>query len=820
MAKSTDPDLSKPLFTDWNSFAFWLERKPNDWVVSLAMRSALRAGVLLWLVRQPYMLGRDVEELLLQSHRALFILHSTSGDNTQRQRAAAYAINASNAATNAATAANAAYAAYVPAAYAANAAAYAANAAANAANAGKAANARSAASNAVANAGKAANATANAAATAAANADANAAWTELEQDAQYLTLGVKRSDLLSSPLWREWPSWVDQRFKAAREEEWAQSPFNLWLAWYRLVLLGEPTDTVIAPNAALDLAFAADAFWTPDLKRSPEQIMREICERVGWDWEKTEIEPLPQVEDHTAVQTETFNTDVQGDAPADEDGLERRPFARALANRIKAFPRPEGGNGLAINLHAPWGEGKTSVLKMIEAELARSANDETGKDWIVVHFNAWDHEGRRPPWWAMLETVYRDLRTGLKFGRSQLIVGVQWARWSFMGNQFPMVAATLAALLFAFIVSRLELGSDAWKIATSVMTGFLTLGGAAFLFARGLVFGAKQYAEHHEVMTRDPLGRVRKQFANLINCADRPVCIMIDDLDRCDADFVVDLLEGIQTAFRHDDVVYVVAADRKWIKAAFEHRYKTAFGQVEGLGQPLGYLFLDKIFQDSAPLPIPPEAVQIAYWNRVIGQEALTLAERQEEAETLAKTEAEAKAELSSATTAEEVSNRLGGVLSDKDRSDVEKRAWRNTAYESVVQSAEIERAAQHGLKDLHAIIPFNPRALKRLANTLTLRIAEEVRAGRRVHEKALARWVVVEFSFPELADLLTAHPDWVKHVLQQEQHDPKGSVPDALKPYLGVQAIVDIFSKTDEGLGEETMLKLEDVRIITQGQV
>jgi hypothetical protein len=59
----------------------------------------------------------------------------------------------------------------------------------------------------------------------------------------------------------------------------------------------------------------------------------------------------------------------------------------------------------------------------------------------------------------------------------------------------------------------------------------------------------------------------------LIESSGTPVAILIDNLDRCRGDYVVELLEGIQTLLRDetrdttDDpmVVYLVAADRRWL---------------------------------------------------------------------------------------------------------------------------------------------------------------------------------------------------------------------------------------------------------------
>jgi hypothetical protein len=86
-----------------------------------------------------------------------------------------------------------------------------------------------------------------------------------------------------------------------------------------------------------------------------------------------------------------------------------------------------------------------------------------------------------------------------------------------------------------------------------------------------------------------------------------PLAVLIDDLDRCDKDYVVQLLEGIQTIFIRAPVTYVAAADRRWIEASFEERYEPFVQHLSEPARGLGYLFLEKAFQLSTTLPrIPP----------------------------------------------------------------------------------------------------------------------------------------------------------------------------------------------------------------------
>ena len=532
-----------------------------------------------------------------------------------------------------------------------------------------------------------------------------------------------------------------------------------------------------------------------------------------------------------------YEAPVSGDAATGEDLLGRRPLARALAGRIKEFYSAsrfavdftfetglKSSNGWAINLTAPWGVGKTSFLHMLDRALRQPTDSEdiqSNTDWIVIHFNAWDHERRRPPWWAMIENLYQSGLLQLKRlkSREQSKIDFEscWRR-GYMQSDWALYAlAGIFPVLFLGIMITIFGNADIGAVVSSA-SGVSALAATFYLYLRGLIFGGAQNANFHFELKRDPLRHSRRLFEGLITAVQGPVCICIDDLDRCDADYVVDLLEGIQTAFRHPNVVYVVAADRKWIKAAFEHRYSKAFGQVPTLGNPLGYLFVDKIFQDSIILQPPPEAVRVDYWHKVIGQDALAKQASNDARLEELKAQEEAEEAFKVAEDLEGIQAVARQASEDTNRSEIEKRAFRNKAFEAIAQSSEARRVAEHAFKHLHAIIPFNPRALKRLSNTLTLRMAEEVRSGQRVHETTLARWVVLEFSYPELADLLYENPEWASYLIDPKKFTQEEQAKcEALRPYVGEKAIRDIFVKTGEGLGQA--LSVDDVFIITQGR-
>jgi predicted KAP-like P-loop ATPase len=81
--------------------------------------------------------------------------------------------------------------------------------------------------------------------------------------------------------------------------------------------------------------------------------------------------------------TDPGTADFSGDRPLatpQEDVLNRAPFARRIANVLRELPK---GASLVVGVHGPWGDGKTTVLNFVRAELAASPTT------LPVDFNPW-----------------------------------------------------------------------------------------------------------------------------------------------------------------------------------------------------------------------------------------------------------------------------------------------------------------------------------------------------------------------------------------------------------------------------------------------
>jgi hypothetical protein len=252
-------------------------------------------------------------------------------------------------------------------------------------------------------------------------------------------------------------------------------------------------------------------------------------------------------------------------------------------------------------------------------------------------------------------------------------------------------------------------------------------------------------------------------------------------------------------------MTYVVAADRKWICSSFEKGYEE-FGKTIGEpGRPLGYLFLEKIFQISVVAPHLSPEVRRAYWEGLLRSATTTgpvdLEEKRKRAER------EALEKVKNAYTQEELDVKISEVADDP----VREQAMRAAAAKQIT-STEAQLATEHRLQRFADLLEPNPRSMKRLVNAYGLHQATHFLEGRSVSPEALALWTIVELRWPLLSDLLAAHPQWANDLAKGKVPD-NNKIPKTLKELFGDDEVRGVFAG-DAG-GSSLSLDEEAVRRI-----
>lgn len=500
-------------------------------------------------------------------------------------------------------------------------------------------------------------------------------------------------------------------------------------------------------------------------------------------------------------------TPLHIDNPASADHLGRKAFARALALRLERIwdenHAANDDSSFVLHLHGPWGSGKSSLLNLLRQYLQPEAGNKLSR-WIVVEFNAWQNQRINPPWWPLLDRIYRQalqqIRCRYKERKRWLSLRLRELWWRFITANREHVLLGISILLLTTLLAIVawhyapKLSIPAVDVSGKAISAIVALVGlitALSSFAtRALLSGSASAAQKFVRSAVDPMARIAAHFQDLITWIDHPIIIFIDDLDRCRSEYVVSLLEGIQTLFKDRRVIYVISADRRWIYACYENVYEKFVATVREPGRDLGCLFLEKAVQLSVSLPRLSESLQATFWDYLIHGQDEGVRQQVEKAAT------DARRELEGAFTPEEISAKL------KSTSDpIQEHARREEAVMRLA-TERAEASTEYFLKDFARLLEPNPRAMKRLLNAYALHRDMAILSGLDVlgnlkMRKQLVLWTIVCLRWPLLEQILIDNIDYVNAI-----HGRKtvAGIPEELRPLLKRESIQRVFQ--GEGVG------------------
>jgi hypothetical protein len=499
---------------------------------------------------------------------------------------------------------------------------------------------------------------------------------------------------------------------------------------------------------------ALQVAWNPGLPVSPQEAAQE--------------EDPVRAEGSESVETtrdEPPDSDVDwlSDAPAEHDLLDRKALATVVRDRLSRIAEERPESSFLVHLDGRWGTGKSTLLKFLRERLAA--------EFLVVEFDAWRQARLAHPWWFLLTAAREAIAGDLGWwGAKTLRVKEIFDRARRTGA--PYLAALAVLLVLAGAIAMWlwprQGTSDQWgaaaKVVTAVAGALIPLWAGALVASRFLLWNSARGAKLFEQSGTNPLHEVSAHFSWLLGQTRKPVVFFVDDLDRCPHAQVVDLLDTVQTLFRDaprrtgkSDVAapfFVVAADGAWLRKSYELTYET-FGDCVALpGKPLGYLFLDKIFQLTVRMPLLTEAKQQHYVDRL-----LRIGDREETAVT-AETE-DLRRRLNEGQGREsEILNLVA------EASPAAKAAVASDAALALLQP-EVVKRTEHELRKFRPLLGENPRGMKHFFNTYSIFRCVRTLEGNTPSRDTLALWSIVRMRWPSLFDHLETCPDAVAGVLE-----------------------------------------------------
>lgn len=270
------------------------------------------------------------------------------------------------------------------------------------------------------------------------------------------------------------------------------------------------------------------------------------------------------------------------------------------ANLIKELIKDEKMLPLTIGLFGDWGSGKSSILEVLKKDLEEDSKT------ACLYFNGWVFEGYDDAKAALLETILKEFENEKKFGAEikddikKLFKSVNWMRvvgFSIKNIALPATAAFTTGGLSVIpqLVSGLKEAAQnptdlVDKIKGSDTEGFL-----------------KQFVKETDDSDKfDVVRKFRDDFENLLKKSEiDKLVILIDDLDRCLPDRIIDNLEAIKLFLNVKNTAFVIGADPRIVRHAIEYRYKDKIvdENAENTNDRIVNDYLEKLIQIPYTLP-------------------------------------------------------------------------------------------------------------------------------------------------------------------------------------------------------------------------
>jgi hypothetical protein len=371
-----------------------------------------------------------------------------------------------------------------------------------------------------------------------------------------------------------------------------------------------------------------------------------------------------------------------------------------------------------IGVFGDWGSGKSSLIKMIEEEL-----EEDG-DTLLVSFNGWLFEGYEDTKLALMGSIVDELTDKKKMTvkAKNLVLGLVkrinfWRVTTAAGRVAAgYVAGGVHGAAIGGAVSIPEFIEKAKDIEPDKLKEFLRENDPGQEIRRGV-------------------REFRNDFTDLLEETKiKRLVVIVDDLDRCTPDTVIETLEAIKLFLFVEKTAFIIGADERLIRYAVRRR----FPELPGERAEVGRDYLEKLIQ--FPVRIPPMGRgETDTYIKLLLAERCVLSN--DEFDNLCSSALKVDASVDASLDREAVQKAIGKKIEP----DLD---------EALLLGDQISTVLSTGLMG-------NPRQCKRFLNTLMMRLAMATSKEVKLKKRVLAKLMLLEYmkpeSFKELARLQSA---------------------------------------------------------------
>lgn len=286
------------------------------------------------------------------------------------------------------------------------------------------------------------------------------------------------------------------------------------------------------------------------------------------------------------------------DAPitkCSDDELGRKDFAAGLATSFSSY---FGKTSFVVSINGKWGCGKTSLMNMCRENLEKKIPQPT-----VIEIDGWDWTDSSSIGNVLLAKL--DMQLGRASSDEVRRIGKLFHLYSLDEEEKSFLSSATYDLMFFFYGLAL-VAMNSFKIVPEPW--MLTAFGWVMLLFSGYNLLAKYLSQHHGIISKifhgladflDVPTSVRKQeIVQAMENLDAHIYVVIDDIDRLDAEEIRQLLRVVKTNLNFPNLIFILLCDEDQLVNAVS----STSGSNESTASD-GRRFLEKIIQLSIRVP-------------------------------------------------------------------------------------------------------------------------------------------------------------------------------------------------------------------------
>lgn len=233
---------------------------------------------------------------------------------------------------------------------------------------------------------------------------------------------------------------------------------------------------------------------------------------------------------------------------------------------------------ITIGVFGDWGSGKSSILQIIKKEFEKEEHN----DSLCIYFNGWTFEGYDDAKAALLNSILKELEENekltdevkktIKDKAKKLWRSIDWMRGAGMVMKNIAIPAASAYFtgglsLIPFLSNKAsEFGIDS---KDKLISKLQSAEGEDF-------FKSLQKTEEESESKNNLVADFRKDFEELLKATKfKKLVVIIDDLDRCTPERIIDNLEAVKLFLNVPKTAFLIGADPRIVRHAIELKYKT-----------------------------------------------------------------------------------------------------------------------------------------------------------------------------------------------------------------------------------------------------